>query len=290
MTVIAKSSSAGLPITRFLWLDLTRKCQLACTHCYNSSGPDGGHGTMTRRDWLAVLDQAAACGVRAVQFIGGEPTLHPDAPNLVAHALDLGINVEVYSNLVHVSTEWWRLFQRDGISLATSYYSDQAAEHNAITGRPSHARTRANIEKAVSFGIPLRVGIIATDDAQRVTEARRELEALGVTRIGLDHARPFGRASGGREPDPSGLCGNCGHGAVSVGPAGDVSPCVFSGWMAVGNVHDTSLAAILGGTAMERVRASIRSTASQGICQPDICEPDHWCKPGYPDSGCNPRY
>ncbi len=30
--------------TEFLWLDLTRLCTLACVHCYNGSGVDGGHG------------------------------------------------------------------------------------------------------------------------------------------------------------------------------------------------------------------------------------------------------
>jgi molybdenum cofactor biosynthesis enzyme MoaA len=57
----------------FLWLDISRACNLACSHCYNGSGPDGGHGAMRREDWLNVLDQAAVSGVRMVQLIGGEP-------------------------------------------------------------------------------------------------------------------------------------------------------------------------------------------------------------------------
>lgn len=106
---------------RFLWLDLTRKCQLSCVHCYNSSGPNGTHGTMGRKDWLSLLDQAADCDVRHVQLIGGEPTLHPDTAELVDHALALGLAVEVYSNLVHVTDVWWRLLRRPGVAHATSY-------------------------------------------------------------------------------------------------------------------------------------------------------------------------
>lgn len=143
------SSESALPneqqtTTKLLWLDLTRKCQLACKQCYNGSGPDGSHGTMTREDWLNVLDQAAACGVKKIQFIGGEPTMHPDFAVLVDHALNVGLHVEVYSNLVHVSNECWDVFQRNGLSLATSYYSDQAAQHNDVTGRPSHARVKGS--------------------------------------------------------------------------------------------------------------------------------------------------
>ncbi|MEU8913011.1 radical SAM protein [Streptomyces nigrescens] len=111
-----------------------------------------------------------------MQFIGGEPTMHLHFAELVDHALNVGLHVEVYSNLVHVSAECWEVFQRDGLSLATSYYSDQAEQHNAVTGRPSHARTRVNIERAVGLGIPLRVGIIDGGNGQRVDEAREDLK------------------------------------------------------------------------------------------------------------------
>lgn len=267
----------------FLWLDLTRKCQLSCTHCYNDSGPTGDHGTMERHAWLKVLDQAANCGVRQVQFIGGEPTLHPDFVDLVDHALLLGLGVEVYSNLVHVSDRCWSLFRREGVSLAASYYSDQADEHNAVTGRRSHFRTRANIEKAVRLGVALRVGIIA-EEGSDVSAVRAEVEALGVARVSVDRIRPFGRGGQEQEPDAADLCGQCGTGKAAIGPTGEVSPCVFSGWMGVGNVQNAPLGAILAGSAMSEANASIRSVARRGGC-----EPDTECSPGFPGSSCSPR-
>src|SRR5947209_19312656 len=92
---------------RFVWLEITGSCQLACVHCYAESGPTGTHGTMTGGDWRRVIDQAAALGVRLVQFIGGEPTMHPELPRLVDHALQLQVEVEVFSNLVHVTPRLW---------------------------------------------------------------------------------------------------------------------------------------------------------------------------------------
>ncbi|WP_244189992.1 radical SAM/SPASM domain-containing protein [Streptomyces hygroscopicus] len=287
--------------TGFLWLDLTRKCQLRCSPCFNSSGPERTHGSMTREDWLRVLDQAAECGVRSVQLIGGEPTLHPDSRLVADRALSLGLGVEIYSNLVRVPEAWWALLQRDGMSLATSYYSDAPEEHNKVTGRPSHARTLANIRKAVELGIPLRIGMVATAEAQRVSQARRELAALGVRRINVDHVRPFGRGARGRTPEVSGLCGRCGIGRAAVGPDGCVSPCVFSAdLLGVGNVRNTPLATILGSPAMAEARASIRSVFAKGggdgggddegkgSCDPS-CDPNAECSPGYPGSECGPR-
>lgn len=47
---------------------------------------------------------------------GGEPTMHPNFTDLVDHALTIGLHVEVYSNLVHVSNECWDVFRRKGLA------------------------------------------------------------------------------------------------------------------------------------------------------------------------------
>ncbi|MGX2996135.1 radical SAM protein [Streptomyces sp. JNUCC 64] len=272
---------------RFLWLDLTRKCQLECTHCYNSSGPTGKHGDMARSDWLHSIDQAVKNGVTGIQLIGGEPMMHPDAREITAHALESGVQVEVYSNLVHVTNEWWKLMERDGVSLATSYYSNRAEEHNGVTGRPSHGRTRANIARAFERGIPIRVGIVS-DNPDASEAAERDIRLLGVTHVSTDHVRPFGRAAIGRVPSLSGLCGHCGDGRAAIGPNGDVSPCVFSAWMNVGNVRAATLAEILTGPAMAEAAANIQSVHRGGQCDPS-CDPNAECTPGYPPSECTPR-
>ncbi|GAA0968593.1 radical SAM protein [Actinocorallia libanotica] len=285
MTVILEPPA---PTIRLLWVDLTRKCQLNCTHCLNDSGPTGDHGTMTSADWTAVLDQAYAAGIEEVRFFGGEPTLHPDALDLVGHALDIGLSIEVFSNLVHVSDAWWDLLARPGAALATSYYSDEPAEHDAITSRASHARTRANIIRAVERGILLRVEVIAICEGQRTAEAAAELRGLGVENVRVASVRPFGRAADGQDPDTAELCGRCGTGTASIGPDGVVSPCVFSTFISVGNTRDTALAGILHSPAMTEANATIR--AAHGPDDDDGGDDkDAECSPGFPGSGCSPR-
>ncbi|MEO3856860.1 radical SAM protein [Acrocarpospora sp. B8E8] len=155
-----------------LELEITGRCQLHCVHCYADSGPTGEHGSMTADDWHTLISDAAAAGAAGIQFIGGEPTLHPHFAELLRHAIGTGMRVEVFSNLVHVRDEWWELFGCPKVSLAFSYYSDHAAEHSAITGRDSsHARTRENIAEAVRRGIPLRAGILGIGRSARGTGA-----------------------------------------------------------------------------------------------------------------------
>jgi sulfatase maturation enzyme AslB (radical SAM superfamily) len=275
---------------RFGWLELTGKCQLQCVHCYADSGPSGDHGSMTAADWRRVLDEAAGLGVGSIQFIGGEPTLHPALPGLLVHARRLGLAVEVYSNLVHMSPELWDLLSDNGIRLACSYYSDDPAEHARITGRRgSHARTRANIAEAVRRDIPVRVGVIAVDEDQRVEQATAELMGLGVASVGRDRLRQVGRGIRDWQPGAGELCGRCGDGVFAVGADGSVWPCVFSRWMPVGSVHTDSLAAVLSGREMRSARDRLGWNLPQACvpmpctptctpnCAPNDCRP--WCKP-----------
>lgn len=186
----------------FVWLEITGRCQLQCAHCYAESGPRGTDGAMSMEDWSGVIDQAAGLGTKMVQFIGGEPTLHRGLPDLVGHALDRGLHVEVFSNLVHVPPQLWDVFAQPGVQLATSYYADDADQHELITkGRGSYARTKANIAEALHRSIPLRVGVIDVRDGQRVDQARAELAGLGVTgEVRVDHLRQVGRGVRGQQP------------------------------------------------------------------------------------------
>jgi len=286
MTITPTEASSAL---QFAWLEITGLCQLACAHCYAESGPTGTRGTMTGGDWRRVIDQAAALGVHMVQFIGGEPTMHPELPRLVDHALQRHVEVEVFTNLVHVTPQLWDTFSRPGVRLATSYYSDQADQHTAVTGRRgSHARTTANIADTVRRSIPLRVGLIDVMDGQRVEQAREHLSALGVAEIGTDRLRQVGRGVGTQDPEVSQLCGNCARGKVAVSPTGDVWPCVFARWMPVGNVHTASLAEIVTSAEMatvERHLAAVRPVVAR-------CAPESRCDPSKSDCqpGCPPGY
>ncbi|MEE4594289.1 radical SAM protein [Streptomyces sp. DSM 41524] len=282
-TVLESAAASPTTAPRVVELEITGACQLQCTQCFAESGPTGTRGVMTVDDWRRVISDAAALGAREVQLIGGEPTTHPAWAELVDHALSLGLHIEVYSNLFHIKPGWWRLLAREGVKLATSYYSDRAEEHDAITTRPgSYERTRANIAEAVRCGIPLRVGIVSVLSGQRVSEACRELEALGVTAIRTDRMRRLGRASLPEAgADTAELCGRCGHGQAAVLPSGEVTPCVMARWLTTGNVRERGLATVLSGKAWAEALSAIPARAQRGPCDPD-------CKPASDGGDCSP--
>ncbi len=266
----------------FVSLEITRRCQLGCQHCYASSGPTGWHGTMTTAEWMTTIEDAATAGVRSIQFIGGEPTLHPDLPLLVEHALDHDLEVEIFSNLVRVQPELWALFERPGLRLATSYYSPEGAEHDAITGRRSHDRTLGNIRGAHHRGIPLRVGIIEVIPGQNVAGAGAEMTAMGVTDIRVDRLREIGRGAHTHRAGADQLCGRCADGRLAILPTGEVTPCVLARWLVVGSVRTAKLPEIYAASALNRAELRVSFVSPAGRCSPDdggcvapLCSP-HW--------------
>lgn len=292
----------------FLWLELTGKCQLCCEHCYAESGPGGHHGAMTFADWARTLAHSSILGARRVQFIGGEPTLYRRLPELIDHALSHGLKVEVFSNLVNIPDRLWDTFEQTSVQLATSYYADNAMQHEAITKRRgSYTRTKANIVEALRRSIPLRVGVIDVKDGQRVQEARAELARLGVLGdVHVDHLRQIGRGVRERPADLDQLCGQCARSKIAVSPTGDVWPCVFSRWLPLGNVRRTELAQILAGPRLAAVASALserfgdQSAMGGDPCDPacgpncsPACLPSCWptgTGPCGPNGGCQPNY
>ncbi|CAM5682871.1 PqqA peptide cyclase [Streptomyces avidinii] len=279
----------------FAWLEVTGKCQERCVTCYADSSPQGSHGDMTGDDWHAVIDQLAAMGTRDIQFIGGEPTLREELEEWIEHAYARGLRVEVFSNLVAVRRSLWRVFRTCEVKLATSYYSDKAAEHDAVTLlKGSHAKTRTNIRRAVDLGMPIRGGIVTVNTGQRVTQAAEDLSSIGVGHVGGDKTRAFGRASKGAAPKVADLCGHCARGQAAIGPDGDVWPCVLSRFLTIGNVRARPLAELWNSDRKTEVRASIE--AVHGSAPAERCTPPQFlpmcgpCGPCVPSVGhCDPQ-
>ncbi|HSV85295.1 MAG TPA: PqqD family peptide modification chaperone [Levilinea sp.] len=77
-------------------LALTYRCQNDCAHCYNVRGRRPGE--LSTHEWRQALDRLWQIGVPHIVFTGGEPTLRPDLPDLIAHAEQNGQIVGLNTN------------------------------------------------------------------------------------------------------------------------------------------------------------------------------------------------
>lgn len=273
----------ALPIARsrslrFLWIELTSGCNLTCGHCYASSG--GGHRTaLSTEGYGRLISDAASLGCETIQFTGGEPLLHPDLLALIDHARGLGIEVEIYSNLTLVSSELASELAARNVRLATSFYSDRASDHEAVTRvQGSFDATVSGIKNALACGLEVRVGVILQGAGyERREQTLAFLVQLGVPKdaIRFDQVRPEGRglATAAKPAAPGGQrdsCSqaperryvrylqvqsgavrgtNCWGGELNVTARGEVVPCIFERKLAVGTVgaEGTGLTALATG-------------------------------------------
>jgi MoaA/NifB/PqqE/SkfB family radical SAM enzyme len=279
--------------TRFAWLEITPSCQLRCIHCYRESMPGLGHGAMRASDWKRVIASLYRAGTRYVQFIGGEPTIHPQFCELLEYAAGAGLSIEVYTNLASITSRMWELFTWYQVRIATSFYTDSAAIHDSITGVVgSYDKTLANIKKALALGLTLRVGMVHMREDQNIIGTKIMLANLGVKKIGVDRARGVGRGIQLRHEDPvSALCGKCTDNKCVITASGAVYNCIMSRSFPVGTVLEQDIADILNGPTMQVTTTMLRDAfatrpGSRG-CDPDELDCDPECDPtAFPD--CDP--
>ncbi|WP_164913435.1 radical SAM protein [Sphingomonas sp. UV9] len=79
------------------WLEITRRCNLRCPHCFVEGGV-ARNGELSTAEILALLDGWADMGVFSVIITGGEPSIHRDFVRIVNHAHALGFVVGVATN------------------------------------------------------------------------------------------------------------------------------------------------------------------------------------------------
>jgi MoaA/NifB/PqqE/SkfB family radical SAM enzyme len=280
-----------VPWLDLLWLEVTGKCNLRCVHCYAESGPQRRlHEYMTPEDWEDALDQAATLGCRAVQFIGGEPTMYPALPALIGRARALGFGaVEVYTNGTMFKPRIKDAFLEHKVDLAFSVYAETPETHDRVTRQVgSFDSTIASIQWALESGLSIRVGIIEMDEnAGHAQRAKERLQQMGISNIDIDRARGVGRGANKQiaaSPYDE-LCGACWRGKLAITAAGEIFPCVFSRFCPVGHV-DQGLRSALEGVPLYNFRQRLQQEQVQPNlnCRPDDCPPV--CIPGV---GCRPQ-
>jgi radical SAM protein with 4Fe4S-binding SPASM domain len=291
----------------FLWLELTNRCNLKCSHCYADSGPDSSsEDTLRPSDYEYLIAEAAEIGCRQIQFIGGEPTLNHDLPHFIATARKNKYEfVEVFTNLTRLDNSLFECFKTYGVHVATSVYAPVDNMHDTVTGvRGSFRRTVKNIKTLVDANIPVRAGIVEMEQNSGQSENTIQfLKDMGVEKVGTDRLRSFGRGSRIHEKDRmTELCGSCAGRTLCVAPNGNVSPCIMAKTWTIGSIRENSLRELANSEKLLALRKEIYSTVVvpqlhdervQAQCDPHKpcfpCGPDVQCYPCQPNTNCGPN-
>jgi len=90
-------------------IEVTNRCNLDCPYCYAHYGKTGILFEPSYDDITKMIDMLAEYGphkVPAVQFTGGEPTLHKHLPAMIAYAREKGIKqVQIATNGIRLAED-----------------------------------------------------------------------------------------------------------------------------------------------------------------------------------------
>lgn len=152
----ARAARERLPIAATL--ELTRRCNLRCIHCY--LGDQAAQQRLKDRELgaaavKAALSDWAEAGCLYLTITGGEPLLRPDFPGIYRRARELGLVVAVFTNGTLATdgiVELFRGFPPRKVEI--SLYGATADTHDGVTGVPgSHAAAWAGIRRLQAGGI-----------------------------------------------------------------------------------------------------------------------------------------
>jgi radical SAM protein with 4Fe4S-binding SPASM domain len=179
--------------------NITDRCNLSCTHCYNKSGPGRtSEGELTTAEAIAVIDDLADMGVPLILFTGGEPLMREDLWELARHARSRGLKMALSTNGTLITPEVARKINECGIEYAgISLDGARAETHDRFRNLPgAFDKSRAAFAACRQAG--LRCGVRVTLTKENCTELEALVDlalALGASRFCLYWLVPTGRGS-----------------------------------------------------------------------------------------------
>jgi MoaA/NifB/PqqE/SkfB family radical SAM enzyme len=127
---------------------VTRACNARCSFCL--APPQGltpPSLTLKHRiDWLL------AHGVNTIHFCGGEPTIHPDLPELVKYVRSCEKHSKLTTNAIALPDDLIPVLRSSKTSVKVSLHGDRK-HHDEIVGRIAFDHTTSNIRRLIAAGV-----------------------------------------------------------------------------------------------------------------------------------------
>ena len=270
----------------FIWLELTRKCNLKCLHCYANSGLEvnriAKNDLLNLNQWERIIQEAFDAGCKKLQFIGGEPLLmgkglYP----LIELTEELGYElVEIFTNATMFIEESINFLAKHNVQVAISIYSKNPEIHDKITTQKgSFQKTIKNLHRLQDSGVKIRLAtVVMKQNEDYVEETLNFLEELvgSKSQRSFDIIRSVGRGSKTEiSTDKFNSCKlkkepvffkitreefirnknghSCWQGKLCIVSDGSVIPCIMAREEICGNIKNQSLEDVISGNNLQNL-------------------------------------
>jgi radical SAM protein with 4Fe4S-binding SPASM domain len=181
------------PFPTTLEVDLTNRCNHRCSFCFYAEHIATDRSTLDGEVIRARLTEARKLGTRGVSFTGGgEPTLHPEFLDVVAHARAVGLDVGLITNGSALTERAAEALVRDLTWVRVSMGGGDAASYARVQGTEHFERVLENVARLLRIrdaaGEELNVGLrtlVTPENLDSIAGFAETAAALGVDYLQL---------------------------------------------------------------------------------------------------------
>lgn len=186
---------------RYLFLEITRRCNLACRHCGSDCDREALPGELSTDEWLGVIDQVARDFDRsslAVVLTGGEPLCHPELGRLLERLHGHGLAWGLVTNGWGLTPKNLERLRSSGMASITVSLDGLESSHDWLRGRAgSFYRALAGLRSLTQAPPPFLdvVTCVHPGNLAELGAVQELLRDVGVRIWRLFPIFPKGRAS-----------------------------------------------------------------------------------------------
>ncbi len=200
----AKTHVGYIPLV--ISYNLTRRCNLKCSHCYINATNKELDGELTTEEAKRLIDQIAEVSRPLLILSGGEPLLRKDSFDLIRYGTEKGLRMGLGSNGGLIDTKIAGELKEAGVkTVSMSIDSNIPQQHDAFRGVAGSWQKAINAIKALAEnGVLVQVNTTLTQqNYNQIDEIMSLVEEIGVENFHLFFLVPTGRGAKIADISPS---------------------------------------------------------------------------------------
>jgi MoaA/NifB/PqqE/SkfB family radical SAM enzyme len=157
------------------FIEVTRACNLKCTHCLNNSGNIISNQLSTN-ELVNLIQDFSKSGIQEIRFTGGEPLVFPDIYKLITLASENGIYTSIGTNGNLINETVAKKLKDAGLKKAVVSIDGTKEQNDLIRGSGSYEKAIAALNYLKQEGIAVRVNsVILRSNIEDVIAFAKEL-------------------------------------------------------------------------------------------------------------------
>lgn len=187
---------------KHITIELTKRCNLQCKHCYMESSLDLQKNELTLEKVKQIADEIKGnWGTKiSIGFTGGEVFMRGDIFEIFDYFYEVGFNFSLVTNGMFLSSEKIKKLEKYMPTMAISLDGTEKI-HNNLRNEVCFVRTLENIKKVIdsNLKLPLIKTTITKESLPEIGKMYDILCEIGIEEWQFFTMKPNGRGAGNQE-------------------------------------------------------------------------------------------